>query len=252
MRTFCFTPFKPFVAVLRTTGRVGVLGLMLCWTIGCDSAGEPGADVPPIASVDIERHEAVRLLKGLDLQLQATATTEAGEARTDLPLTWASSNEAVARVSENGLVETLFRGTATITAGIGGKSDQVEVTVLDVSGQWRSEPIDVGIGIEQVQYSLVQDGTQVTGNFSSVLGFPPLTDEPNGTIEGMVNSTGTRFTHTIHIRGSACHLDFGFAMTVSTQPDGTMTMTPETTRVNYSSPNECGNGTLLVAPLTLQ
>lgn len=239
------TPFRHLV-------RAGVLGLLLLCTGGCDGAGDTGPDVPPIASVDIERHETVQLLKGLNLKLRAVATTEAGEARTDLPITWTSSNPAIAQVSESGLVETLARGRVTITASLGGQSDVVEMTVLDISGKWRSEPIDVGIGIELVEYTLVQDGTKVTGQFASVLGFPPLTDEPNGTIEGSVNSTATRFEHTVHIRGSACHLDFGFAMQIAEQPDGTRTMTPETSSVNYTSPNECGTGTLQVAPLTYQ
>ena len=51
------------------------------------------------------------------------------EVASDDALTWRSSNTAVASVDANGLVTGVAKGTATITASVGGKSDTVTVNV---------------------------------------------------------------------------------------------------------------------------
>ncbi|RYQ03450.1 alpha-amylase, partial [Bifidobacterium pseudolongum subsp. globosum] len=65
------------------------------------------------------------LANGATTQLTATVAPAAAASK---PVKWASSNEKVA-VVKNGVVQGLAKGTATITASVGGKSDTVMVNV---------------------------------------------------------------------------------------------------------------------------
>ena len=65
------------------------------------------------------------LANGATTQLTATV---APAAAANKPVKWTSSNEKVA-VVKNGVVQGLAKGTATITASVGGKSDSVTVNV---------------------------------------------------------------------------------------------------------------------------
>ena len=65
------------------------------------------------------------LANGATTQLTATV---APAAAANKPVKWTSSNEKVA-VVKNGVVQGLAKGTATITASVGGKSDTVTVNV---------------------------------------------------------------------------------------------------------------------------
>ena len=61
---------------------------------------------------------------GATFQLQATVTSD-----DVVQVSWSSSNETVARVDENGNVEALSQGSATITATADGASDECFVLV---------------------------------------------------------------------------------------------------------------------------
>ena len=61
---------------------------------------------------------------GATFQLQATVTSD-----DVVPVSWSSSDETVARVDENGNVEALSQGSATITATADGASDECFVLV---------------------------------------------------------------------------------------------------------------------------
>ena len=65
------------------------------------------------------------LANGATTQLTATV---APASAANKPVKWTSSNEKVA-VVKNGVVQGLAKGTATITASVGGKSDSVTVNV---------------------------------------------------------------------------------------------------------------------------
>ena len=66
------------------------------------------------------------LADGATTQLTATVAPAAAAGK---PVKWTSSNEKVA-VVKNGVVQGLAKGTATITASVGGKSDTVTVNVI--------------------------------------------------------------------------------------------------------------------------
>ena len=81
----------------------------------------------PVASVDVDPGEST-LLTGQSVQLTATPRASDGTAL-DRPVTWGSSDEAVATVDSNGLVTAQGVGTATVTATSEGTSGTASVTV---------------------------------------------------------------------------------------------------------------------------
>ncbi len=86
-----------------------------------------------IAAVVVEP-DAVPLETGETTTLTVTVRNDAGEPLTDRPVAWTSSNEAVAAVSDAGLVTAGATGVATITATAGSKSDQAVITVTAADG----------------------------------------------------------------------------------------------------------------------
>lgn len=99
--------------------------------------------------------------------VQLTFSVKNGE--DDVPVdsfvaTWKSDNENVATVTDNGKVEILHNGTATITLTVGGKSDSVTFNVSGLSNRvdltptgwfWQlSESEDKPIGFNGTIYSL--------------------------------------------------------------------------------------------------
>lgn len=94
------------------------------WDTDFWTTDENGAPVPlaltkiglDAKSVQLDLHEKVQL---------TAKTTETGT------VTWSSSNEAVATVTQNGLVASVSAGTAVITAEIGGYAARCTVTVVD-------------------------------------------------------------------------------------------------------------------------
>lgn len=83
----------------------------------------------PVASVDVTPAESA-LSPGQTAQLTATPRAADGSAL-ERPVTWSSSDEAVATVDGDGLVTVQGVGTATITAMSGGVSGTAEITVTD-------------------------------------------------------------------------------------------------------------------------
>ncbi len=82
-------------------------------------------DVPVVAEIRLD-HTTADIKIGETLQLKATILPgEAGDAT----LTWTSTNSAVAKVSDTGLVTGVGNGTAIITVGADGVSTSCIVTV---------------------------------------------------------------------------------------------------------------------------
>src|SRR5947209_18249074 len=87
----------------------------------------------PVASVLVTPAVA-SLPVGGTVQLSATTNDSAGNVLTGRPVTWASSNTAVASTSGSGLVTAVAAGVATITATSEGKNGMATVTVTASSG----------------------------------------------------------------------------------------------------------------------
>ena len=86
----------------------------------------PVDNVIPVASVSLNQTEA-EMQVGETLQLQAQISPSNA---TDKTLTWNSSKQSVATVSDAGLVTAVGEGTAKITVTASGKTANCEVTVI--------------------------------------------------------------------------------------------------------------------------
>ncbi|HWP37175.1 MAG TPA: Ig-like domain-containing protein [Gemmatimonadales bacterium] len=83
----------------------------------------------PVAWVEVSPSSG-SVPAGQTLQLSAAVKDSAGAVLAGRLVTWASSNLAIATVSENGLVTGLLAGSAVITATSEGKSGTAEITVV--------------------------------------------------------------------------------------------------------------------------
>jgi uncharacterized protein YjdB len=104
-------------------------------SIRASSEGQSGTAAVAVlsfapVSVVLVNPVSVTVLVAGSVQLTATAKDASGNPLPDRPLTWSSSNAAVATVNSSGLVAARTAGTTTITAGSEGKSGTAAVTVL--------------------------------------------------------------------------------------------------------------------------
>lgn len=106
-----------------------------------DDSAEPSPVVIDVVSVQLDRFE-LDMLEGESVQLYPTVNPDNA---TDKTVTWSSSDESVATVSADGLVQAIAEGTAVITATAGGKSATCPVTV--------SKPAPVIVDVTEVQLS---------------------------------------------------------------------------------------------------
>lgn len=102
----------------------------------------------PVESVSVEP-ETLTLAVGASSSLTVTVVPEDA----DYTLSFTSSDEQVATVSEEGLVEALSDGTATITVDAGNFSAKCEVTVIVPT-------LDVSPAVESVSFEGVRTRTQ--------------------------------------------------------------------------------------------
>lgn len=121
------------VATVSTAGLVTAVAPGQA-VVRATSGGRTGEAVitvlrPPVATVEIVPGGELVLDLNDNAQLQAVARSATGAAIGGVPVTWSSSNEQVARVTELGIVYGSAAGTATVTAAAGGKTAQVAVRV---------------------------------------------------------------------------------------------------------------------------
>ena len=91
---------------------------------------------------------------GQQSQLTAKVLDQAGTEIAGQPVSWSSTNQAVATVSSTGLVSATSAGSTTISAGSGGLSASVEVSVVNVPVAY--------VRISPSTASLVVGGSPVT------------------------------------------------------------------------------------------
>lgn len=109
----------------RISSSLAVLALAVLTAAGCDSS--TGND-DSIASLSVNPETPVMHIGNVQ-QLVATPATSSGKILEGKTIAWSSSNPAVATVDGNGLVTALAGGTTTVSASVGGKSDDAAVTV---------------------------------------------------------------------------------------------------------------------------
>jgi len=102
------------------------LAVILMLVASCGGGG--GEAARALASVSITA--ATQSLRvGDRLQLTATALDQSGNSVADVSVTWASSDPAVATVTQDGLVRALKTGTATVAAAVNGVYGALSLTI---------------------------------------------------------------------------------------------------------------------------
>ncbi|HET6781930.1 MAG TPA: Ig-like domain-containing protein [bacterium] len=116
---------------------------------------------PPVASVTVAPSTAI-LQQAEQKRLRATLRDASGAVLTGRTVAWKSSNRAVARVTQSGLVTAMAGGFATITATSEGKSGTAQITVTvpppppSNSGIWISSAEIAALPISGAAWSNVK------------------------------------------------------------------------------------------------
>lgn len=119
----------PAAGSLSRSRRLGVIALLgMLAACGGESGGNPVETKPVTNSVQVTGPSA-GMRVGQTTQLSATARDAAGNALSGRSFVWSSSSEAVASVSQGGLVTSIAPGTATIQATADGKTGEVTLTI---------------------------------------------------------------------------------------------------------------------------
>lgn len=110
--------------------RAGMALTVVALVVSCggDSPASANIITDPVARVDVNP-TAVSVLVGASSQLSATAFSAAGGALNGRPISWTSSDNSVATVSNTGLVVGVAVGSASITASSEGRSGTANVSV---------------------------------------------------------------------------------------------------------------------------
>lgn len=183
-----------------TNRRVlSLAALLLVVTIGagCSLFGSGGPDVDQI----VFNPSSLEFLgKGQNGSVQAIAVTVDGARRTDLPVTWSSSDESVISILADGRIRGVAAGEATVTATVEGTSRDLTLEVVDMTGEWVGliSPAP-GVPADSIVYDLQHTDTGVAGTYRSKLGFPPITDNGTGPLTGSL--TWNLYRHRKEVKG---------------------------------------------------
>ncbi len=204
-RTVTWTSSDPAVATVDATGLVTAVAAGTAtitattndggaFTATCAVTVNPAAILATSVSLD---QSNVSLTEGMTLQLTATVLPEDA---TDKSVTWASNNEAVATVDENGLVTAVAAGTATITATTndgGAFTASCEITVnpaailaTSVSLDQSNVSLSEGMTLQLTATVLPDDATDKSVTWASSNEAVATVDE-NGLVTAVAAGTAT-------------------------------------------------------------
>ena len=110
-------------------------------TSGSATSGIAVTVMQEAGSIVIEPEEATLMSLGATVQLTATVLDENGQPIERAVVRWQSGDEAVATVSEQGLVTAEGNGVAHITAASGSVSSGIDVRVMQSAGSVVIEPM---------------------------------------------------------------------------------------------------------------
>ena len=155
----------PRAALIRLTVLSSQLIGLAALACGVDDAST-GLDSEPVATVTVTP-PVTRIAPGGRAQLHASVRDGAGTVLPEHVVTWSSTNEDVATVSESGLVSGLSDGATVVTAASGGQSGSATVTVRTAVEVIEIRPatavISVSENLELVAITRDRDGNVLTG-----------------------------------------------------------------------------------------
>ena len=190
-------------AFIRRTVLLAVLTLAA--GVSCK---ELSVTSPPVASVTIVPDGAALLIGQTVLFIATLRDADGNELRRTV--TWTSSADAVATVSNDGRVTALGPGTAMITAAADGRSDQVEVTVnvrpvatVDVTPPQAS--LEIGDSVQFQATARTADGEVVAGKVAAWSSSDPGIAQvrPNGWARALAVGTSSILATIDGVRGEA-------------------------------------------------
>lgn len=206
-----------------------ILCLFLCLSVlmsftACDMADEQGnsSESIPVTSVSINQADLELVLEGT---VQLTVNVFPMDA-SNATVSWSTSNDTIATVSDSGLVTGLAKGTVTITVTTadGGFTASLYITVKD-----NSEPVynDV-FGVDLNKSNLI---FQVDGSFQLTAEvFPEEAEDKSVTW-----STSNSDIATVSNTGMVTAVGEGIAIITVTTNDGGYTSTCETSVYSQDS-----------------
>jgi uncharacterized protein YjdB len=164
---------------------------------------------------------AVELTEGDDFELLALVRDEFGELAEDAPVDWTSSDDAIATVSDVGVVSAVAPGSATITAESGSGQATADITVVPTAvATIELTPISASI---ETGATLALDARALAAD-STELSWPTITFTSSNDNTASVDATGTVSAHqpgTVAITAAAGGVERSAAITVtSTQAAG--------------------------------
>lgn len=163
---------------------------------------------------------------GSSRQLAANVLDAAGNAISGRPITWSSSNSAIATVSVTGLVSAVALGRVTITATAEGKSGTATIDVVDPVATVRITPagpqiLRIGGRVQLTATGLNAAGQPLPGRPVSWVSTNPNAASVSSSGEVTAVAVGAAtITAEIDMRQAQA------AMSVTLIPVGTVTLTP--------------------------
>lgn len=109
--------------------------------------GQTAPEAPAVAWIQIVPSGTLPQAPGTSRQLSVVARAQNGTEITGRPVTWASSDSAVATVTATGLLAVHATGTARITAVVDGKRDSVTVSVSSLIARIETDPTVLSLGV---------------------------------------------------------------------------------------------------------
>lgn len=165
---------------------------------------------------------------GSSRQLAANVLDRSGNAIAGRPVTWSSSNSAIATVSITGLVSAVALGRATITASVESKQGTSTIDVVDPVASVRITPpvpqtLRIGGKVQLSAQGLNAAGQPLAGRTTTWFSSNPNVATVSSTGEVSAIGVGTA-TITAEIEQRTAQT----AVTVTLIPVGTVTLTPST------------------------
>lgn len=203
---------------LKALAPVLYVCAVFAFAMGCSSPASAPEAGPDIASVTLSPSDKPLVSMGQVVQLSAVVTDTDGNIVLNPDLNWSSSDDGVLTVESNGLMQGESGGTATVSASVGGKTGSLTIRIVDLTGTWTG-----GEDPDMVTYTLSQTETSAPGTFSSLLGFPPITNVNTGVLAGSLSFD--RYEHTLTVITEAdCEMVIRGVYRVQVEGSGDLTL----------------------------